>query len=57
MARQVSLQGIDTQIAKAKERMLRTKASYEKALHELDELNTLRGEAHQAVASIASFPI
>ena len=50
MARQISLQGIETKIAKAKERMLRTKTSNEKALHELEELNTLRSEAHQAVA-------
>ena len=48
MARQISLQGIDTKIAKAKERVLRIKASYyDKALHELDELNTLRREAEE----------
>ena len=47
MARQISLQGIDTKIAKAKERVLRIKASYENALHELDELNTLRREAEE----------
>ena len=47
MARQISLQGIDTKIAKAKERVLRIKASYENALHELDELNTLRSEAEE----------
>ena len=45
--RQISLQGIDTKIAKAKERVLRIKASYENALHELDELNTLRREAEE----------
>ena len=47
MARQISLQGIDTKMAEAKERVLRTKASYENVLHELDELNTLRSEAEE----------
>ena len=47
MARQVCLQGIDTKIAKVKDRVLRTKASYENAFHELNELNTLRYEAEE----------
>ena len=47
MARQISLQRIDTKIEKAKERVLRINASYENALHELDELNTLRREAEE----------
>ena len=44
MAGQASLHGIDTKIAKAKERVLRTRKSYENALHELEALNTLRRE-------------
>ncbi len=43
----MSIQGIDTKIAKAKERVLRTKASYENALHKLEELNKLRHEAEE----------
>lgn len=47
MARHMSIQGIDTKIEKAKEHVLRARASYENALHELDELNKLRHEAEE----------
>ena len=47
MARQMSIQVIDTKIVKAKKHALRTKTSYENVLHELDALNKLRSEAKE----------
>ena len=52
MAGQASLHGINTKIAKAKERVLRTRKSYENALHELEALNTLWREEKEIIRAV-----